>query len=159
MEDSEKALRGQLRQFLEKGEAHATLHDALKGFPPQLTGKKPEGMAHTAWELLEHIRFTLHDLLEFCTNPNYEAPEWPKDYWPEEDAPEPESKWNTSMQKLDQYLSAFDQLLADPKTDLFARIPWGDGQTILREILLAIDHTSYHTGQLILLRQQLGVWK
>jgi uncharacterized damage-inducible protein DinB len=52
-----------------------------------------------------------------------------------------------------------EQLVLDPKTDLYAQIPWGQGQTILREALLIADHNAYHVGQLVVLRRLLGTWQ
>jgi len=51
------------------------------------------------------------------------------------------------------------KLVANQKTDLFAPIPWGDGQTILREALLVADHNAYHLGQMLDVRRMLGAWK
>jgi uncharacterized damage-inducible protein DinB len=159
MPDSEATVRKALLEFLQGKSAHASLEDTLADFPPALAGKRPDGMPHTAWQLVEHMRITLRDLLDFCTNSEYEALEWPKEYWPEQDAPSSEAAWKESVRALREDLKGFEDLARNPKTNLYAPIPWGDGQTVLREILLAGDHTSYHTGQLILVRRALGAWK
>lgn len=152
------AIRKALREFLRGGNAHATIADAVKDFPADQYGEKTAGSPHSAWQLLEHIRITLHDLLDFCRNPNYHALQWPEEYWPKHDAPANADAWSASAKELQQDLGELETLIADSSVDLTARIPWGKGQTILREILLAGDHTSYHAGQLILLRKQLGIW-
>jgi uncharacterized damage-inducible protein DinB len=159
MPDKDHAVRKQLLEFLRGGHAHATLEDAVKDFPSRLYTQKPEGAPHNAWQLLEHIRFTLHDLLEFSTNPEYQTPQWPGDYWPEDESPRTPDAWKHSVDALRMDLRGLEKLLQDSKTDLYAKIPWGKDQSILREILLAIDHTSYHTGQLIMLRKQMDAWK
>jgi hypothetical protein len=159
MSEEDRAIRKALSEFLNGGNAHASVEDAVNDFPSSLYAKKPEGAPHTSWQLLEHIRITLHDLLEFCRNPNYHAPGWPDGYWPEKDAPESTEDWNKSVKALKRNLNGLEQLVKSPDVNLTAKIPWGEGQNILREILLAGDHTSYHVGQLIMLRKQLGAWK
>ncbi len=159
MPTEDQAVRKQLAEFLQGGHAHVSLDDAVKGFPSSLYATKPKGVDHNAWQMLEHIRFTLHDLLEFCTNLDYRTPKWPEDYWPKKDAPSGPKEWNASVKSLQMDLHGLEALLKDPKVHLNKKIPWGEGQTILREILLAIDHTSYHVGQLVMLRKQLGAWK
>lgn len=159
MSDSETTIRKALLEFLQGKSAHANLEDAVKNFPLALAGKRPAGMPHTAWQLVEHMRITLHDLLDFCTNSEYQALEWPKEYWPQQDAPASEAAWKESIRALQEDMEEFEKLARNAATNLYAPIPWGDGQTVLREILLAGDHTSYHTGQLVLLRRALGAWK
>ena len=158
MPDTDRIIRKALLEFLRGGSAHAGIDDAVKEFPPALYGKKPAHSPHSAWQLLEHIRITLDDLLDFCTNPEYQERKWPDTYWPENDAPEPADSWNKSVKGLKSSLKEMEKLLDDPNVDLYSKIPWGKDQTILREVLLAGDHTSYHVGQLILLRKQLGAW-
>jgi uncharacterized damage-inducible protein DinB len=159
MAADDQVLRDQLVESLQKGNAHVDLFSALKDFPEALYGKKPPGAPHSAWQLLEHIRFTLNDLLMFSTNPDYVAPKWPAAYWPKKDSPENSQAWKTSIKALRADLAALEKLIRNPESNLYAPIPWGDGQTLLREALLAIDHTSYHLGQLVMLRKQMGEWK
>jgi uncharacterized damage-inducible protein DinB len=158
MPTNDKLLRNQLVASLKEGNAHVDLLSALKDFPEKLYGAKPAGAPHSAWQLLEHLRIALNDLLIFSTNPDYVAPKWPDTYWPKQDAPENAAAWKTSVKALTADLSAFEKLIQNPESNLYAEIPWGDGQTLLREVLLAIDHNSYHVGQLVMLRQQLGIW-
>jgi uncharacterized damage-inducible protein DinB len=158
MPNDDELLRNQLIESLQKANAHAGLFDALKDFPESLYGKKPQGAPHSAWQMLEHIRITLNDLLVFSTDPDYVPPEWPAAYWPKQDAPTNKSAWQASVKALRADLDAFEKLIRNPESNLYARIPWGEGQTLLREALLAIDHTSYHVGQLVMLRKQLGAW-
>ena len=155
----DRSIRHELQEFLQGGNAHARFDDAVKNFPASQYAQKPEAAPHNAWQLLEHIRLALHDLLVFCTDPNYQAPEWPEGYWPQQDTPKSSAEWSRSVAAVHKSLKGLEALLQDPTTDLTAKIPWGEGQTILREILLAGDHTSYHVGQLVLLRIHLGIWK
>lgn len=158
MPADDRALRDQLLEFLRAGSAHADAGTALDDFPPALYGAKPAGAPHSGWQLLEHIRFTLHDLLDFCTNSEYLAPKWPDAYWPKEDAPASPEEWKASLKVVKEDLAEFEKLIQNPESNLYAQIPWGEGQTMLREVLLAGDHTSYHLGQLVMLRKQLGAW-
>ena len=148
-------LREELVETMRKGNAHVDLFSVLKGFPEEHYGSKPRGVPHSAWQLLEHIRFTMNDLLVFSTDDKYTAPQWPDDYWPKEDAPKNAASWTTSVKALRADMQAFEKLIRNPESNLHARIPWGDGQTLLHEALLAIDHNSYHVGQLMMLRKQL----
>ncbi|MEO8881464.1 MAG: DinB family protein [Gemmatimonadaceae bacterium] len=154
-----KALRDQLATFIDFGEAHATADDAMADLELELQGTRPKGVKHSPWELLEHIRLTQHDILDFCVNSQYETLEWPAEYWPKAAAPPDAAAWKTSVASFRADRDALRALATDAsRTDLFSAIPHGDGQTYLRELLLAQDHLSYHTGQLILVRQMLGAW-
>lgn len=160
MSKHDQALREQLVALLRGGNAHVSVTSALEEFPPNLYGEKPNRSPHSAWELLEHTRIALHDLLDFCTKPTYTELTWPDDYWPKSSAPHSKAAWSTSVEALHEDLKAFEDLIQDPKSNLYAEIPWAtDHQTLLREVLLAADHTSYHTGELVLLRRMLGAWK
>ncbi len=155
---SDAALRLQVTQLLKSGEAHATFEAAVKEFPEALRGVVPGGAEHSAWQELEHLRLTQDDILDFSVNPKYKARDWPKDYWPEAVPPNPKA-WDASVKGYLKDREALCALVADPKVDLYAKIPHGDGQTVLREALLAADHNAYHIGQLVLLRRLLGAWK
>jgi hypothetical protein len=154
-----KKLRDHLIELLNGGSAHVTFDDAVKGMPEKLQGVTPKGLPHSAWMLLEHLRLTQWDILEFSRNSKYEVPKWPDDYWPKSEEPSSPSAWDKSVRQFREDLKAMKALVANPKTDLYARIPWGDGQTILREALLVADHNAYHLGQLVDVRQVLGAWK
>jgi len=155
---NEKLLRRQLAQSLAWGDAHLDWPQALEGFPPELRGVRPKGAPHSAWELLEHVRIAQWDILEFSRNPKHVSPDFPAGYWPRSAAPPSPAAWSNSVKTFLRDRKEFQQLVTDPKTDLFARIPHGSGQTILREILLAADHNSHHLGQFILVRRLLGAW-
>jgi DinB superfamily len=124
-----------------------------------LRGKRPRGAEHSAWEILEHLRIAQWDILEFSRNPKHKSPDWPKGYWPSAAEPPDDRAWDKSVSAFRKDLKAMCDLLADKSTDLFAKIPHGDGQTILREALLTADHNAYHLGELVLLRRLLGTWK
>jgi hypothetical protein len=155
MPGDDRLLRDQLLEFLRGGSAHIDFESAVKDFPPDLFGKIPDGVPYSAWQLLEHMRITLHDILAFCVNPKYIALDWPKDCWPEKAIPPSTAAWKASVRAIEADMAEFEKMAGDPESNLYAKIPWGDGQTLLREILLAGDHNSYHLGQLMMLKKQL----
>ncbi len=153
------ALREHVLNLLKGGQAHATFDAAVRNLPAELRGKRPRGAEHSAWEVLEHMRIAQRDILEFSRNPAHVSPKWPEGYWPATKAPADEKAWDKSVRAFRRDLKAMCELVANESTDLFARIPHGTGQTILREALLTADHNAYHVGELVLLRRLLGAWK
>jgi hypothetical protein len=154
----DRALRDHLLDLLRGGGAHLHFDAAVADLPPHLRGAKPAGLPHTPWRLLEHMRICQWDILEFSRNPKYVELKFPDDYWPKGDAPPNDAAWDRSVESFHANLKAMQDLVADPATDLFAPIPHGDGQTLLREALLLADHNSYHLGQLVTVRRLLGAW-
>ncbi len=153
------ALRQHLLDLLRGRNAHADFDTAMADFPSRLRGVKPADAPYTAWQLLEHMRIAQWDILEFSRDAKHKSPAWPEGYWPRTEAPPAAAAWNNSLRSFRADLKAMAKLVADKKTDLFAPIPHGTGQTILREALLVADHNSYHLGQIVLLRRLLGAWK
>ena len=156
--DTTAALREHLLYLLRGGGAHLDFEKAVANLPADLRGAKPPGQPHTPWRLLEHLRIAQWDILRFSIDPAHVSPEWPDGYWPKGDAPPDDGAWDRSVAGFRADLKAMQDLVADPATDLFARIPHGEGQTILREALLVADHNAYHLGQLVLVRRLLGAW-
>jgi uncharacterized damage-inducible protein DinB len=152
-------LRKHLLELLDAGHAHANFDNVIADFPPKLRGEILKGLPHSAWMLLEHMRLAQWDILDFSRNSKYKAMKWPQDYWPKTPAPPDAAAWEKSIKSFRDDLDAMKKLVNDPKTDLFAKIPWGEGQTTLREALLVADHNSHHLGQLIDVRRLLGIWK
>jgi uncharacterized damage-inducible protein DinB len=140
-------------------DAHVGFEAAVAGVPSRLRGVRPPGAPHSLWQLVEHLRITQHDILDFCVNPDYEELNWPHDYWPRTDAPPSAAAWDGSVKQFLRDRGALQKLAADPRLDLTAPIPHGSGQTYFRELVLVADHTAYHVGQLVLVRHLLGVWK
>jgi len=156
---NDKALREQLATFLQGDQAHMSLADAVKGFPVKDMNLKPKSVPYTFWHLLEHIRIAQWDIVEFVKNPNYEELKFPDDYWPKKNAKATKKDWDHTLARYASDLREMIAIVKDPKTDLHARIPHGDGQTILREAILIVDHNSYHIGEFAILRQVVGNWK
>ena len=156
--DPDKRLRQQIAKFLDWHEAHADLAAAVDNFPAELRGRVPAGMPHSAWQLLEHMRIALWDIVEFCRETRHQSPAWPDGYWPKKAAPPSEEAWDRSVQAIHEQLDTMRKMINDPKQDLFAPLPSGSGQTLMREALLAADHNAYHLGQLVLIRRAVGAW-
>jgi len=151
--DKEKALREHLLELLEGKSAHIDLESALKDFPSDKINDKPDGLPHSAWQLLEHIRIAQWDILDFCRNPNYKEMKWPDDYWPNDGGSK--KTWDLSLKQVLDDLQAMHDLVTNEFTDLFAKIPHGSGQTILREAMLVADHNAYHVGQIVFIKKML----
>jgi hypothetical protein len=159
MATTDGAVRAHLLWLLRGGHAHVYFNRALAGVPPKVRGARPAGLPYSPWMLVEHMRIAQWDILEFSRNPRYVSPKWPEGYWPKIAAPPSAGAWAASVTALRRDLNDMMRLVKDPRTDLYAKIPHGDGQTILREALLVADHNAYHLGQLIVVRRLLGAWK
>jgi uncharacterized damage-inducible protein DinB len=155
----ENALREHVLYLLQGGGAHLKFDEAVADLSPDLRGKRPRGLPHSCWELLEHLRIAQWDILEFSRDAKHVSPEWPAGYWPKTAAPPDEQAWDKAVKAFRRDLKAMCDLVADEKTDLYAKIPHGDGQTVLREALLVADHNAYHLGQLVVTRRLLGAWE
>ena len=156
---NDKAVRDLVARALAWQDAHATFEDAVTGIPADMRGRQPANLPYSAWQLLEHLRITQRDILDFCVDSNYQETKWPDDYWPSSAAPPSGDAWEESVRAFKADREALQKLAADTSLDLEARIPHGSGQTYLRELVLVIDHTAYHVGQLVLVRRLSGNWK
>lgn len=157
--DQDSLLRKQLVKLLTSGEAHVDFEAAIKDLPSELRGKTAAGADHSCWQLVEHMRIALWDIVEFSRSAKHKSPKWPDEYWPKSPEPPSEKAWDKSVEAIRADLTVFAALISEKDTDLFAPIPHGDGQTILREALLAADHNAYHIGQLVMVRRLLGAWQ
>ena len=156
--DHERALRAHLVKLLDWEDAHAGVAKAIAGIPARVRGIVPKGAAHSAWQLVEHLRIAQRDILDFCVDPGY-AERPMSEYWPKTASPPTDAAWKKSVAGIRRDVGELKRLANDRTIDLFARIPHGSGQTYLRELLLVADHNAYHAGQLVALRKQLGAWK
>jgi DinB superfamily len=150
------ALRRMLVDAMRGHESHLDFDSAVKDFPAKLRGIKPDGVPHTAWQLIEHMRIAQRDILDFSRDPHHKSPEWPEGYWPSTEAPPDPKAWDTSIRAFQNDAGEFNKLVQDLTQDLFKAFEHGDGQTLLREALLTATHNSYHLGQLVFLKKMLG---
>ena len=155
---SEKTTRELLLEQLEGRNAHVDFDQAVQGLTFKQTGIKVEGLPHTIWELIEHIRIAQADILEFCKNPDYEELDWPKDYWPEASMPESKQPLEASVGAVREGLEEMQNMVQDRENDLQKPFEHGSGQTLFREAMLIVDHNSYHIGQIVQIRRLLGSW-
>jgi hypothetical protein len=156
--NDEQALRDLLARSLAWEDAHAGFETVVAKVPPELRGKRPDGAAHSPWEILEHLRRAQHDILDFCRNANYQELEWPDDYWPPTPEPPEPGAWDESIAQFLEDRKALQELARDSNTPLTSKIAHGSGQTYGREVLLVADHNAYHIGELVLVRRLLGIW-
>lgn len=155
----DRSLRNHLVHLLSKEQAHAGFSRAIADFPERLRGVEIAGSPHTPWQLLEHLRIAQWDILEFCRDSRHVSPSFPEGYWPPTPAPPDAAAWERSVRAFHADLDAMIAIVKNTRVDIFARIPHGDGQTILREAMLVADHNAYHLGQLVLLRRLAGSWE
>ncbi len=155
---NDAALREHVLYLLDGGGAHLDFEKAVAELPVELRGAKAANIPHSPWRLIEHMRICQWDILEFSTNPDHVSPDFPNGYWPDSDAQPDDLAWDKSLSQFRDDLEAMRQLVRAESTDLFGKIPHGDGQTILREALLVADHNAYHLGELVIVRRALGAW-
>lgn len=156
--DQDKSLREHLRRLLDWEDAHVNFDTAVEGIPASARGVAPERLPYSLWQLIEHLRITQRDILDFCLDAAYVEPP-PKHYWPSSAGPQDDAAWKESIAAFRRDREALKQLAVDTSINLFARIPHGTGQTYLRELLLVADHNAYHVAQLVAVRRSLGVWQ
>ena len=153
---NDQTLREQLSSLLGGGNAHVTFDDFIERFPVEKCGQRVAGLPYTAWQVLEHMRIAQWDILEFSRDADHVSPKWPRGYWPDQDNTGSKELWDDTVARFRSDLKAFQDLLKEPANDLFAEIPHGSGQTLLREALVLADHNSNHLGSLITIARILG---
>jgi hypothetical protein len=156
--ESEEILRKHLVDLLRGGNAHMPFEAAVADFPLQSMNTLPPNVPYSPWRLLEHLRISQWDILDFIRNPQYVWRKWPDDYWPANTARASQAQWNETIAGFQADLKSLDDLVADPVTRLTEEIPHAPGYTILREILVVCDHNAYHIGEFAILRQVMGTW-
>jgi hypothetical protein len=149
----------ELITLINQGNAHVSLEETVKDIPANLRTVVPDNLPYSIWSLVEHIRITQWDIVEFCLSPQHESPNWPAGYWPENTETVDDSKWEETLVQIENDRQRFFDLLQDQNTDLYTPLAHGDGQNIFREALLIADHTSYHLGEVLVLRRLLNCWK
>ena len=156
---TDKEIIKQLTKSLKGGKAFSPLQKTLENIPANKRGEVPKNLPYSLWQLVEHIRISQWDILDFSRNPHYKEMSWPEDYWPKEAAPKNDASWNKSVKKIFDDQAAFIALLETPGCDLYTPFSWGKGQNLLREAMLIATHTAYHSGEIIVVRRLLGIWE
>jgi uncharacterized damage-inducible protein DinB len=155
---SQAVLKKQLLKLLDSEASHANLAKVLADVEVDKINVSPGHTPYSLWQLAEHIRRTQADILDYMKNPDYKEQHWPDAYWPIADQEASLQEWQQTAQSALADLSEIKKIVSDLGTDLFGGVPQNRGHTILREVLIVADHNSYHAGQLVLLRKQLGTW-
>ena len=158
MNEINDVLRKQLLWLLRGGNAHMPLDEAVAHFPVEAMNRMPPNVSYSPWHLLEHIRRTQKDILEFICDPAYVSPPWPEGYWPGKDEQADEARWHQTIAQFQADMKQLIELVENPRTDLTADLPHAPGYTVLREILTVSDHNAYHIGEFAILRQVMGTW-
>jgi len=156
--NADQTVRDLLISFLKDRHAHANSEDVLQDFPMEYINSKIENVEYSPWQLLEHMRLTQRDIIDFVEDTNYQTPDWPAAYWSERQQADSDI-WNTSLQQFFDDIDHLERIVKDPNTDLYQSMPAGDKYSVFREILIVIDHNAHHLGQLILFRKHFGAWK
>ncbi len=149
-------LRKQLLELIDGGHAHMGLEEAMAGFPAADMNRLAPNMTYTPWGILEHIRISQWDIVDFVRNPDHISPKWPEEHWPKQDANEQD--WQRSLEQIREDLKALREMVADPQSDLLADLPHAPGYNLAREVLVNADHLAYHLGEFALMRQMMGNW-
>ena len=151
-------LRAELVRLIDGLDAHMPFEEAVADFPADAMNRFPPNVAYTPWHLLEHLRITQADILDYIVNRDYEEIVWPDSYWPARDATATPEQWQATIDGFLADAAALRDIVTDPATDLEATIPDTPGHTILREVRVAADHNAYHVGEFAVLRQIMGTW-
>ena len=156
--DDDRALRRQIVRLLEGVDAHMTFDEAVADFPTEAINAHAPNVSYTPWHLIEHLRITQRDILDYVRQENYVELHWPGEYWPSEDATADREQFDATVAAFRADNAAFRELVADPATNLFATIPGTPSHNVLREARIAADHNAYHVGEFAILRQIMGTW-
>jgi hypothetical protein len=155
----DRVLREQLKTLLTGHGAHEPLERILAGIAEPVRGRRPNGFAHSPWEILEHLRIAQWDIVEYTRDATHVSPDWPEGYWPQTPAPPHRDAWQQSCEAFVRDLRAMQEMVSDPEIDLLAPIPHADkGHTVLREALILADHNAYHGGEMVAVRRAAGAW-
>jgi hypothetical protein len=152
------ALRKQLAKLLDGVGARMPFEEAVADFPDDAINQRPPNVDYTPWHLLEHLRLTQVDILEYVLGDNYVELTWPDDFWPDRDATATREQWDETIRLFLADLAALRALVLDPARDLLAVLPGTPGHTLLREVRIVADHNAYHVGEFAILRQVMGTW-
>jgi hypothetical protein len=155
----ESTLRRHIVNLLRGEHAYMPFETAVKNFPEEDINKFPPNVPYTFWHLVEHIRITQNDILDFSQNPDYVYLQWPQDYWPAKDAKATKKEWDESVESVIRDLDEMIGLIESPASDLFTPFAWGEGQNLLREAMVVANHNAYHIGEFGILRQVIGNWR
>lgn len=154
---TDDALREHILNVL-RSATERRFEEAVRDYPAGSMNVNPPNVDYTPWHLIEHLRISQLDILEYIRNPGYVSPPWPDGYWPAKTATADVAAWNKSLDGFRADRQALADLVADPHTDLLAPLAHTPGHTVLREVFLVAGHSGYHLGEFGILRQVMRSW-
>jgi hypothetical protein len=158
MPPSDQAYREQLIRLLDGVDAHMPFEEAVAGFPMDAINTFPPNVPYTPWHLVEHVRLTQRDMLDYVTDPDYSTGIWPVDFWPERQLTATPEEWEETIEGFYEDRSALRAMVADPERDILEPLARTPGHTLARGVRIIGDHNAYHVGEFAVLRQVMGTW-
>ena len=149
----------ELIKLIKKSSAHVSFEEALADLPAKARTEIPDNLPYSIWQLVEHMRITQKDIVDFSFSDNYKEIRWPDDYWTLNPDEVNDEIWNNSLNEIIRDRDTFFELLQNEQTDLFIPFNWGEGQNMFREAVLIADHNAYHTAEIVVIRRLLKCWK
>ncbi len=157
MAKSTHELRTQLVRHLDGGLAFMPLDKFVYTIPFDKLGIVPDGIPYSLWQQFSHLRFAQKDIIDFTFNEDYTEQVWPDDYWPDRPAPENDQSWQKALKDYFNDRDWLAEKITDPSVDLFAPLPHDREKNIYREVMLIVEHTAYHTGQMVVIMRLLNL--
>jgi len=154
-----EVLKHQLVKHIKGGEAFYPIDKMLDEITFEKVGIRPSGLPYSFYELFYHIVYAQVDIIDFCTAENYSQSDWPKDYWPKTQSPSNINDWIKLKEDYFNDRETFSNYIINEEIDLSEVVKHGETQTLLREILLIIEHTAYHTGQMLIVLRFLDLYE
>ena len=154
MSSKDELLRKILLQALTGRGSHVLVEHALEGLDSELAGKRPAGMPHSIFEIVNHLFYWQDFSLQWLNGQKPSTPEHADDSWPGDKGPKDAQEWGETVDRFHRGLEEFGQWVESE--DLFS--DRGSGKTAVEIIQMIATHNSYHTGQIASLRRLLGDW-
>lgn len=161
MSPTTDATRARVLDVLDGGIAFMPFEVAIGEFPATHYNTRLPNVSYSFWHILEHIRRTARNILDYVRDPDYREMAWPDDYWPDPDEEADAAAWNETLRRIREDMAALRAIVADPANDLDAPVLNAGSRTdhtLLREALLVAEHNAYHIGEFAVLRQVTGTW-
>lgn len=153
----EKQISEQLAKHLEGGEAFMPVTEMLRKISFEDINIRPSNLPYSLYELFYHIVYTQKDIVKFTCSDDYTEPKWPDYYWPKEKICRDKKEWENLKAEYTTDRERLKNFLLDENKALMQAVKNGKGeQTLLREVMLVVEHSAYHTGQMLVLLRLLN---
>ena len=148
----EKQIRERLAKHLFGGEAFMPVTEMLGKISFEDINTRPSNLPYSFYELFFHTVFTQKDIVKFTCSDDYTEPKWPEYYWPREKVCKSKEDWESLKAEYTTDRERLKNFILDDSNSLTKAVKNGEGeQSLLREVLLVIEHSAYHTGQMLIL--------